>query len=310
MKEVESICSAPHYVINGHVQQGNIADVPWVGVHDTRINSSPRTGVYLAILFQVDGNSVAASIQHGSDRLGVRQLGEVTKSLRSDFQALNRTFRSDNLSLRPIDDAERKFARSSRPGKYEIASIVGKQWSMRSLSQDTLIDDLGSLLEVYSSWVGKTLQADDEETYQSIMLDDAASVDEMPGPRAERKNVRMGKHGPVRKLAEGIIAVKLAGFKCEYDEEHTTFFTKSGIMFMERHHLIPMEYYFDFDLSIDHHSNIFSLCPNCHRLIHHGADERRSEIIEQLFLSRKSIYQDLYGVSLNKILEYYSIQSR
>lgn len=58
---------------------------------------------------------------------------------------------------------------------------------------------------------------------------------------------------------------------------------------MEAHHLIPMEYYNYFDVSIDVEENIVSLCSNCHREIHHGKDA--SVIVKKLYEQRKTCLQ-------------------
>ncbi|MGL4999965.1 MAG: HNH endonuclease [Cetobacterium sp.] len=48
--------------------------------------------------------------------------------------------------------------------------------------------------------------------------------------------------------------------------------------YMEAHHLIPMNAQDSFKNSLDVLGNVVSLCPNCHRMIHHG-DEVSKNII-------------------------------
>jgi len=42
----------------------------------------------------------------------------------------------------------------------------------------------------------------------------------------------------------------------------------------------------DFDASLDVHSNIVALCPNCHRAIHNATFEEKKEIIANIFNKR------------------------
>ena len=97
-----------------------------------------------------------------------------------------------------------------------------------------------------------------------------------------------------------------AGYKCEFDEGHKSFISKvTGLPYMEAHHLIPMEYYNNFDVSIDVEENIISLCSNCHREIHHGKDA--SVIVKKLYEQRKPYLQKAgIDISLNQLLVWYN----
>ena len=97
-----------------------------------------------------------------------------------------------------------------------------------------------------------------------------------------------------------------AGYKCEFDEGHKSFISKAtGLPYMEAHHLIPMEYYNNFDVSIDVEENIISLCSNCHREIHHGKDA--SVIVKKLYEQRKPYLRKAgIDISLNQLLVWYN----
>lgn len=103
-------------------------------------------------------------------------------------------------------------------------------------------------------------------------------------------------------------ALNEVNYKCEFDEKHITFETKKGKQYMEGHHLIPAnisaaKIYENID-SLD---NIFSLCPNCHREIHHGQKDNVQKIIEKLFEKRKDKLLLLFNnISLNDIYELYN----
>ena len=101
-------------------------------------------------------------------------------------------------------------------------------------------------------------------------------------------------------------ALAHAGYKCEYNEKHQSFLSRaSGLPYMEAHHLIPMEYYDRFDVSIDIEENIVSLCPNCHREIHHGKDA--SVIVKKIYEQRKPyLWKAGIDISLNQLLVWYN----
>ncbi len=77
---------------------------------------------------------------------------------------------------------------------------------------------------------------------------------------------------------------------------------------MEAHHLIPMKYYYDSDYNhdIDVPGNIVSLCPNCHRKVHHGTNDVKESLIRFLYEKRREKLKT-FGilVSLDKLLKYY-----
>ena len=76
-------------------------------------------------------------------------------------------------------------------------------------------------------------------------------------------------------------------------------------MYTEAHHLIPMCASKDFfPRNLDRPSNIITLCPNCHTLLHHGSEDEKKRILRILYdkyipgLNRDEIYisfEDLYN---------------
>lgn len=79
-----------------------------------------------------------------------------------------------------------------------------------------------------------------------------------------------------------------ADYKCELCTEHKTFIRKSnGKPYTEPHHLIPMKFQKDFNVSLDVENNIVSLCSNCHNMLHYGADIDAG--LEELYNKRNSL---------------------
>lgn len=82
--------------------------------------------------------------------------------------------------------------------------------------------------------------------------------------------------------------IKSVHYNCEYDNSHKTFTAKAtGKNYVEGHHLIPMQLQNEFDCNLDIYANIMSLCPVCHRLLHHGIHSEKVYVLEKLFDMRK-----------------------
>lgn len=58
-----------------------------------------------------------------------------------------------------------------------------------------------------------------------------------------------------------------AAGKCEHCHQPAPFVTAAGLPFLEVHHIAPLS-----QNGPDHGSNVLALCPNCHRMAHHGAN--------------------------------------
>ena len=102
-------------------------------------------------------------------------------------------------------------------------------------------------------------------------------------------------------------AITLAGNTCEIDETHH-YFTSSttGKNYVEAHHLIPMEFQLQFGNSLDVEANIISLCPMCHKKVHHAITDEKLPVVEELYEKRKNRLEKCgIGVSLEKLKSYY-----
>ena len=83
--------------------------------------------------------------------------------------------------------------------------------------------------------------------------------------------------------------IKTANYRCEVNENHKTFTSKSSRKpYMEGHHLVPLQFQGYFDNSLDVYANIICLCPVCHRLLHHGILEEKKDILIKLYRDRSA----------------------
>ncbi|MCD5001405.1 DUF3578 domain-containing protein [Enterococcus saccharolyticus] len=110
-----------------------------------------------------------------------------------------------------------------------------------------------------------------------------------------------------RDSAIAATALQRANYYCEVDYRHATFVSnKTGKPYMEAHHLIPMGQQEDFEYSLDKTANIKCICPNCHRLIHHGRKKERNEVLNVLFSKSKDKMKQVgLEISIEKLFSFY-----
>lgn len=190
--------------------------------------------------------------------------------------------------------------------KFVWKDFIGFKNSLQNLNTDGYKDFMFLL-------TGKNIQFSvngiDEDAYQNdIEQVEVNSLDVDDEPRNPIK-IRRGKEN-YHWLRSGVTAKKailLANYKCEYDQSHTHFTSKvTGQNYVEAHHLVPMEYQNRFTYSLDVEANIISLCPICHKLIHHATLEEKKQVIEKLYNSRKERLRKCgIHVSLRELISYY-----
>ena len=105
-------------------------------------------------------------------------------------------------------------------------------------------------------------------------------------------------------------AKKKANYKCELDNCHTTFVSKStNNLYVEAHHLIPFSKRDNFNVSIDILENLVALCPNCHRKIHLAQDIEKKELLNSLFNKREKLLKtENIDINILELYQYYNIQ--
>ncbi|MCL9637515.1 HNH endonuclease [Bacillus zanthoxyli] len=146
-----------------------------------------------------------------------------------------------------------------------------------------------------------------QEEIESTVIISSIVVDDKPKEKIERKFA----HSPTSKWKRNHIiskkAIILADYQCEYENSHMFFKSfKTGENYVEGHHLIPMEFQEQFQKSLDVEANIVSLCPLCHKKVHHATMEERKKIIETLYFKRRDrLRQCKISVSLQDLFTFY-----
>lgn len=142
-------------------------------------------------------------------------------------------------------------------------------------------------------------------TYKEVLAVEENKITPKARPQKIDRDGERDKYERDEKLARDCI--KKARYKCEINNEHTTFIsdtTKHN--YVEAHHLIPFMFQDNYEYSLDVEGNLIALCPNCHRKIHLAIKEEQKELIELLYNERKEILEK-YGlkITLEDLLKLY-----
>jgi len=151
-----------------------------------------------------------------------------------------------------------------------------------------------------------------EAEYQKTVLQKAADAK----PFIEKKGgiplPKKGNAGPAgsryqRNPKVAATALNSANFKCEINREHQTFLSNAkNKPYVEAHHLIPFSNQESYPFSLDVTANIVALCPNCHRLLHHGRKaEKNTHILMLLEKRRIKLEEKKISISKAALLELY-----
>lgn len=102
-------------------------------------------------------------------------------------------------------------------------------------------------------------------------------------------------------------ALRKANFTCELNSAHRTFNSfATGSPYLEAHHLIPFGNQEAYPFSLDVTANIVALCPNCHRLLHHGKGKEKIDKIKILFQRREALLEQMkLAISIRELLQFY-----
>ena len=157
--------------------------------------------------------------------------------------------------------------------------------------------------------IAKYFSADDiGESYQEEVERATPSPSPPPGPTTPQYQAsKTGKKLVIdNSLAK--YCKEQAQYTCEANSGHISFLSKvTGQNFVEVHHLIPLKAQLEFKNALDNIANIVSLCPNCHRLLHHAPDsEKRTPLKALLNDTRKQALKNRgTPITFRELLKYY-----
>lgn len=301
------------YKIQGSIGQGNPAEIPWICVFDIDITKSAQDGFYIVYLFKSDMSGVYLSLNQGWTQYE-REFGtkEGRLEIKKNANFSKKLLKSDQgFSYAPIN---LKATKSLGKG-YELGNICSVYYEASSIPpEEELINDLRNLIGVYrelKGLVGSEIleikgKLDEDSFQEEIQTGKRKEIDTGAVKKKEKKQTSSSVSWS-RDANMAFTALDNAEFKCENVKEHETFMSaKTGRQFVEAHHLIPMEFQDDFNVSIDVPENIISLCPNCHRAFHNSLSDYKEKLISKFYQRRIDLLQKRkIEIKKEKLYEYY-----
>lgn len=304
------------YKVDASIGQGNAALIPWICIYKKDITSSAENGYYIAILFSEDMQSCYFSLMQ-SVIATKRKYG--SKDWSSKLQKIVHALipyldNSPNFTNGKID-----LHASQQLGKaYELGTILSTQYKFNYLpTKQQFLSDLDFLLanyeklhKVFNNTLSTILIAS-EDNFQNEVLEltsePAPEIKYEPRTVKPKKQIISGQSVYVRDSKISATAIQHADFLCELDPTHKTFTSKANNHnFVEAHHLVPISKQGKFDVSLDVEANIVSLCPNCHRLLHHASKEDKQEALDTLLNKRlEHLKTSGINVNLGELLGFY-----
>lgn len=296
------------YTVFASVGKGRWAEVPWIGVFDKSVTSSAQDGIYVVYLFAADMSGVYLSLNQGWTRYE-EQFGLAAGRKKAREAALSwRRLTMPHLGGLSPDDIDLK-SRVKRPVGYMAGHICGQYYPCEAMpSHEDLRADLAGLLVIYRRLVSllrhqrvdfildrlsdpllqSSVDDPEDDRFQRDVSDSLPSISNH-GPKIRPQPV-VGSSGLVwpRDPSVAREALIRAAYLCEADPAHKTFVSSvTGQNYVEAHHLIPMSRQGEVNVSLDVVANIVSLCPTCHRAIHHAEAPHREDLADSLLRRRR-----------------------
>ena len=296
------------YTIKGSYGMGSYTEIPWVAIYDKEVTNSAEHGYYIVLLFKADMSGCYLSLNQGYTQYSKLFKGEKRKQ-----QELIKTASKARGLLSNIEGSiDTELDLSSNADKamgYGAGNIFGFYFSLTSkINESKFNKSLQQLLSSYAELkelIGKDILninniLTEEEYQETVHLEKTMELSSGPIPKSEPAKSENGGPQWLRNPKIAANALKKAKYRCSLNFEHITFVSnKTKNNFVEAHHLIPMQYQKFHEFCLDVPENIVSLCPNCHRAIHHATNEQKYKMLSRLLSERE---QDLAerGISITR----------
>jgi 5-methylcytosine-specific restriction enzyme A len=296
--------SSNDFYIRGSAGMPNrsFAHVPWVAIFKQTITRSAQRGYYIVMLFSEDMSSLSISLNQGYTAFGKRyidpelariKLGDCARSVIEVLPTLPAGFKAGPISLNTNGEL----------GKgYEAGSILSKSYDIGATPSDADLEkDIHALLSIYmtlsSLYPESLIDLDltvEEFDFQNAVEKIVLKIEPSPGTKGPQKppqqTTSKSKARYVRSAEVTARALAMSGSDCALGsalEPHISFISnKTKKNYVEAHHLVPFSQQSTFPISLDVEENIVALCPNCHRLLHHGISKGRLNHLKILLEKR------------------------
>lgn len=259
--------------------------------HPYKFRKGINTRKGTLVLFQYDNKLIASAI-----------LREKVMFKEKDYYKGEYIFVPESIAIfNPITTGEIQSIWNSFKGLHQSAQVLNTQ----------------NYHKLYELLLNKNIQYVfdkelDEQDFQieieRVKIEPKIVVKDEPMDKLNRYLTHSGIKKWKRDRIVSKKAILLAAYNCEYDYNHAFFKSSiTGKNYVEAHHLIPLEFQDQFDKSLDVEANIVSLCPLCHKQVHHASFEEKEHILLKLYADRiDRLKRCNIDVSLSELLSFYS----
>lgn len=170
--------------------------------------------------------------------------------------------------------------------KAELIKQNSRRWQ-EALDNGATFADPGGFLDLTPPGLAADQDAyspDETGDYEVLSeIEETFTTIDFPTTRRKGRRKQSERYVTARSKARGDFVLRQQEYKCQINPTHTSFTTPVGLPYMEKHHLISMKFYEEFENELDDISNIVGLCPTCHRKIHLGVKNEVGKMLEILF---------------------------
>ena len=138
-----AVSSRSGVTVSVDVGQADWVGTPWIGIHDSRMNSSPHSTIYAGLLISEDFSTLSFMLYHGI-KYSVMKYGG-----RASVAAMQRTYNSVRTELLPMaaqgfELSRERYVLSETPSEtlYENATVAQYSISTDALPPDESWSDL------------------------------------------------------------------------------------------------------------------------------------------------------------------------
>lgn len=300
------------------------------------ITKKASKGLYLVFLVKADLSGMYLSLNQGFTYFENKYGKKKSTKTRVKNTAIKIRNLLNTIPKESLIDIDLNCTNDLGKG-YEAGNIAAKYYSINNMPTDEeLVNDIKDYIVSYKELSGIIGNRTVEQFYDYLLLkDDGYELNEAEEIEAVNKVLASGKSnkeeiaefkGEKKPKKDSVIdnkgkkayprdpkvaanAIKIAEYKCEVNEHHTSFIRRSNRKnYTESHHLIPLNCQDDFEFSLDVEENVFSVCSNCHNCIHYGSDGERVVILNKLYEERKEHLDKVgLGISFDELKKCYKI---
>ena len=210
--------------------------------------------------------------------------------------------------IAPVDCSEEKAHKITEKDSFRRFGLGGLNVLEIDRIQAIQILEYCERPSDYKKLIRKYFPDELEDAQDQLEIEKAPPVDYQKTPRKAKFTNAKGGHKVKTEPGIARRRILMAEYKCEIGSDHQTFKSRvTNENYVEAHHLVPLRAQKQFgENSLDHEANILSLCPNCHRLLHHAIIDEKQNILRKLFkLRKKELKEAGIELTIDQLIDYY-----